>query len=276
MPFASKTKLIRPASIDISTARLILAVGSRAGLAVPIQTGYYLIGRHEECQIRPKSRSVSRHHCLILHREETGLSVLDLSSTTGTHVNGKRLVPRDWEPLSDGDMIRCGKVQFQVSMDPCQPIAGSGFSREQTLQRVSARRADGVADLLGFEDRSGDCSEQPVAVGEQVDEAEIEFETEFNYAEFEDSIREDPCKPEPAKSSAKVTTKPKIPIKIPKSRRQRRSLSSTPAAAFQQVSEQGWPMIGAVALAIAMVALLGLKAYQTYAGPEVRVIRSID
>ena len=46
-------------------AQLVLASGSRSGLAAPLFEGYYLIGRHEECQIRPKSRSVSRRHCLL-------------------------------------------------------------------------------------------------------------------------------------------------------------------------------------------------------------------
>ncbi len=102
-------------------ARLVLAVGSRAGREAPLQYGYYMIGRHSECQIRPKSRSVSRRHCL-LFQDDTGLQVLDLNSTAGTRVNDLRIRPKTWIALRNGDMLRCGKVVFRVDLGP--PASG--------------------------------------------------------------------------------------------------------------------------------------------------------
>ena len=49
----------------LMTVKLILATGSHAGMEETLKPGYYMIGRHEQCQIRPKSRSVSRRHCLL-------------------------------------------------------------------------------------------------------------------------------------------------------------------------------------------------------------------
>ncbi|MCA9137588.1 MAG: FHA domain-containing protein [Planctomycetales bacterium] len=94
---------------------LIITQGSKAGTAAPIHQGYYLVGRHKECQIRPKSRSVSRRHSLLMHNDD-GFGILDLKSTRGTFVNGSRLVPHQWRVLSDGDEIRFGKVVFTVSI----------------------------------------------------------------------------------------------------------------------------------------------------------------
>ncbi|GAA5506533.1 FHA domain-containing protein [Novipirellula caenicola] len=94
-------------------AQLILATGSHAGITASIQLGYYMIGRHGECQIRPKSRSVSRRHC-ILHHTETQLLALDLDSSSGTCINGEKIVPNRWIELNDGDQLRCGKVVFDV------------------------------------------------------------------------------------------------------------------------------------------------------------------
>ncbi len=116
------------------TVQLIMTQGSSAGTAAPIHRGYYLVGRHKECQIRPKSRSVSRRHCLLLHNED-GFGALDLKSTGGTFVNGARLEPHHWRVLHDGDQIRFGKVVFKVAIDQpamaASPAATQHGRREQ-------------------------------------------------------------------------------------------------------------------------------------------------
>tara|TARA_R110002049_G_scaffold2750_8_gene22317 strand:+ start:278367 stop:279311 length:945 start_codon:yes stop_codon:yes gene_type:complete len=94
---------------------LILATGSRAGLAASIMDGYYMIGRHADCQIRPKTRSVSRRHCVVF-RENATFRVLDLESTSGTKINHERIEPKKWCDLKDGDVLSCGKICFQVSI----------------------------------------------------------------------------------------------------------------------------------------------------------------
>ncbi|TWT98313.1 FHA domain-containing protein [Stieleria varia] len=108
---------------------LTLNVGSPGGTIAPLQEGYYMIGRHRECQIRPKSKSVSRRHCLILNNED-GLGILDLESTRGTQVNGKRLHPKTWHRLNHGDLVRCGKVTIEVSIS--QPNAKSNGKPQST------------------------------------------------------------------------------------------------------------------------------------------------
>ena len=96
-------------------AKLVLTSGSHAGLEEPLKLGYYLIGRHGECQIRPKSHSVSRRHCL-LHHTEDGLTVFDLGSTNGTRVNNQRMEPNQWMRLRNRDHLKCGNVTFDVSI----------------------------------------------------------------------------------------------------------------------------------------------------------------
>ncbi|MEM9369457.1 MAG: FHA domain-containing protein [Planctomycetota bacterium] len=98
-----------------SSVQLTLASGSRAGLVATIHPGYYLIGRDGECQIRPKSRSVSRKHCL-LHHVEGGLQVFDLESTSGTRVAGDKIPAKQWVCVGDGAELRLGKIAFHVSV----------------------------------------------------------------------------------------------------------------------------------------------------------------
>lgn len=98
------------------TARLVLLTGSQSGIVAPLQQGYYMIGRHQECQIRPKSRSVSRRHC-VLHFQGDRLSAMDLASTSGSKRNADRFTPKTWVVLEDGDTLKLGKVQFRVCFE---------------------------------------------------------------------------------------------------------------------------------------------------------------
>lgn len=118
-PSRGKVRMMSRTEAPLSTpqplsASLTLASGSRAGMVVTLHAGFYLIGRNSECQVRPKSRSVSRRHCLIRHQHGQ-LQVLDLDSTSGTRLNGEKMQPRLWYPLADGDELRCGKIAFAVA-----------------------------------------------------------------------------------------------------------------------------------------------------------------
>lgn len=104
-----------PMNVELMHVELILATGSRAGLTAPLSNGFYMIGRHAECQIRPKSKSVSRRHCVLFRDEET-LKVLDLESTSGTKINHQRIEPRAWYELKQGDELSCGKICFRVAI----------------------------------------------------------------------------------------------------------------------------------------------------------------
>ncbi len=97
-------------------AQLVLNTGSHAGTVATIQPGYYMIGRHAECQIRPKSKSVSRRHCL-LHHIDNELRVLDLGSASGTRINEERIPSHQWIVLKHSDTLRLGKVAFDVAIE---------------------------------------------------------------------------------------------------------------------------------------------------------------
>src|SRR6202167_5474596 len=71
-------------------ARLRVLSGPHAGETIAIRRGKLLIGRKEDCQLRPQSEFVSRHHCVLLLDEYT-LRIRDLGSKNGTFVNGRRI-----------------------------------------------------------------------------------------------------------------------------------------------------------------------------------------
>jgi len=58
-------------------------------------------------------QGVSRRHAAIRRGEDT-LTLVDLGSTNGTHLNGQRLIPYQPRVLRDGDEIRMGKLVMHI------------------------------------------------------------------------------------------------------------------------------------------------------------------
>lgn len=81
------------------------------GSTIPLPAGRFLIGREEDCHLRPNSELVSRHHCVFTH-DEYAVRVRDLGSTNGTFVNGNRV--RGTTVLNTGDRITVGKLEFEI------------------------------------------------------------------------------------------------------------------------------------------------------------------
>ena len=72
-----------------------------------------VIGRSRECDIVMADPNVSRQHAE-LRREGDGWAVVDLGSTNGIKVNGRRV---DAAPLSDGDRITLGVTDMTFELD---------------------------------------------------------------------------------------------------------------------------------------------------------------
>jgi predicted component of type VI protein secretion system len=98
----------------IVNAKLIIATGKNAGRSVTLKREKLLIGRAEECDIRPLSEDVSRRHCAV-HRGEDDVWVEDLRSRNGTFVNGRRIEERT--RVDTGDLIRVGTLELKVSCE---------------------------------------------------------------------------------------------------------------------------------------------------------------
>jgi pSer/pThr/pTyr-binding forkhead associated (FHA) protein len=90
---------------------LKVLVGKSTGKEIAIPAPRFLIGRSNDCHLRPKSDSISRNHCTILTRKDR-VMVRDLNSRNGTFVNGERI--SDDAQIRDGDQLQVGKLEFQV------------------------------------------------------------------------------------------------------------------------------------------------------------------
>ena len=96
--------------------KLKVRTGSHEGKEISVSTEKFLIGRSESCQLRPKSESISRKHCVIVLKDNRVL-VQDLKSRNGTFVNDKRLPLDKAKVLKNGDMLRVGKLSFELVIE---------------------------------------------------------------------------------------------------------------------------------------------------------------
>jgi predicted component of type VI protein secretion system len=124
-------------------ARLRVLSGPHAGETIPIRRGKLLIGREEDCHLRPESEFVSRHHCVLLLDDYT-LRIRDLGSKNGTFVNGRRVGSGETILLHD-DTISIGEMIGQIDLTPAaepatSPAAlqGTGIFEGDTVQAKSA------------------------------------------------------------------------------------------------------------------------------------------
>lgn len=112
-------------------AKLIVASGKSAGRSITLKHGKLLIGRAEECGIRPLGEEVSRRHCAVV--EDAGsVTVEDLKSRNGTYVNGVKISAK--VTVADGDIVRVGPLELKVS---CAAPAAAAPAAAAPVDEVS-------------------------------------------------------------------------------------------------------------------------------------------
>jgi predicted component of type VI protein secretion system len=140
--------------------KLKVLTGSHEGKEIGISTEKFLIGRSDSCQLRPKSESVSRKHCIIVLRDNRVL-IQDLKSRNGTYVNEKRLPSDKARVLRGGDQLRIGKLMFEIVI-------------EHGLQAAKKPEVADMGDAAArtVEAGSSDSRFEAVDVGAWLDEAD--------------------------------------------------------------------------------------------------------
>jgi len=97
--------------------KLVVLSGKHAGTSLPVAGPKFFIGRAEDCNLRPHSDLVSRHHCVIL-LEEGLVAVRDFGSKNGTYVNGERV--RAEQTLKPGDVLKVGDLELKLQAESAQ------------------------------------------------------------------------------------------------------------------------------------------------------------
>jgi len=87
--------------------KLKVLEGKSVGQEIPVRCKKFFIGRAEDCQLRPGSDLISRHHCVLLV-EDGYIGVRDFGSKNGTFINDERVVGE--RELKPGDRLTVRKV----------------------------------------------------------------------------------------------------------------------------------------------------------------------
>ena len=93
----------------LERARRWLAPAAKAPV-VPLGAEMVL-GRHPDCEVHLEDDSVSRRHAALRRRDGIWMLV-DLGSTNGTWVNGRRVGART--PVRRGDVVQLGEIQLRL------------------------------------------------------------------------------------------------------------------------------------------------------------------
>ena len=121
--------------------KLLVIGGKHPGQAIPVQGPKFFIGRAEDCQLRPRSEMVSRHHCAIL-LEEGFVAVRDFGSKNGTFVNGERV--KSEQELKAGDRLKVGPLEFEVHLGVS--LSGKKKPKVHSVQEAAARTVESATD----------------------------------------------------------------------------------------------------------------------------------
>lgn len=111
--------------------------GSRAGQLIPISIPQFMIGRAEDCHLKPRSELISRYHCTLLS-EEAYVAIRDLGSKNGVYVNGERIVGE--RELKNGDQLMIGPLEFEVVLTVA--LKGETKSKVSSISEVVARAVE--------------------------------------------------------------------------------------------------------------------------------------
>lgn len=120
--------------------RLKVLQGSKTGKEIKLPTPQCLVGRSEECHLRPQTDAISRRHCLIMTTENE-VVVRDLKSRNGTFVNGEKVTEE--AVLLCGDQLRIGPLSFEVVIE----TAKAKRPKVHDIKDVAARTAEGDSNL---------------------------------------------------------------------------------------------------------------------------------
>lgn len=138
--------------------KLRVMQGAHAGREVVVSIAEFLIGRGEECHLRPRSDAVSRQHCLILVREKE-IVIRDLGSKNGTIINGQRLEGEC--TVHHGDLLQVGPLQFEVLV--AHALGGTKRPAAQNVKEVAARTAasagEDIDDIARWLEDDADSAE---------------------------------------------------------------------------------------------------------------------
>jgi len=118
--------------------KLIVKEGARVGQEIPISRDEFVIGRGDDCHLRPASDLISRRHCAIAVRDQAVL-VREFGSKNGTFLNDERVEGQ--RQARSGDRLKVGPLVFEMQI--VETLGGQKKPKVKDVQEAVQRAAEG-------------------------------------------------------------------------------------------------------------------------------------
>ena len=132
------------ATATVLSVRLIVEVGRSKGRAVDVRPPRFLIGRDQECHLRPNSNAISRHHAAIEQREGR-VFLRDLGGHNGTILNGRVLHDEEAE-VKHSDRLEIEALRFSFAIEARKEAPGQDGTDGSLSGLFNAATTDSGAD----------------------------------------------------------------------------------------------------------------------------------
>lgn len=134
-----------------------MLAGETVGAVFRISVGQSIIGRSLDADVRLDDEGVSRRHAKILRDPDGSAKLVDLHSTNGTFINGRRISA---EGLREGDRVRIGwfatlDFRFEYDDSDLPPTAESDAPRQRSRSGGSDQLEGGYDNLAATLDSLG-------------------------------------------------------------------------------------------------------------------------
>jgi pSer/pThr/pTyr-binding forkhead associated (FHA) protein len=141
---------------------LVVASGVHQGKVVPIVGQQFLIGRDQECQLRPASQAVSKQHCALIIRGSS-VYLKDFGSTNGTLLNDS-IVKGEERQLQNNDSLKIGPLDFTVRIDvAARANDGTPLPELNPAVDVAIAAVKAASSTTAAKGRSADLTPAPPA-----------------------------------------------------------------------------------------------------------------
>ncbi|MGL4595394.1 MAG: FHA domain-containing protein [Thermoguttaceae bacterium] len=141
--------------------QLVVASGSKAGQIIQITGPKFLIGRADDCHLKPRSEHISRYHCAIIFEDEY-IAVRDLGSKNGIFLNDVRVSME--QELKNGDKLRVGPLEFFVNL--VVSMKAQKKTKVESISEAVSRTVEIESAVMASDDKDVEIADWLLASGE--------------------------------------------------------------------------------------------------------------
>ncbi len=209
--------------------KLKVTEGSHAGKEITVEGKKFLIGRADECNLRPHSDAISRRHCVIIITD-TVVGVRDLKSRNGTVVNGEKITGD--KRLRNGDTLSVGPLCFEVIIQKKQ----QAVPVTETVKKAAEKNDGDVGGMVSqwLEEADDFAREEQQLAAPETREYRVD-DTSRIALDTASHSTDDSKVTKPEQSGNKKAGKGKKPGKLPKFEVKKEQPKDTQEAASQML-----------------------------------------